>query len=213
MKEVTSQFDSALGRDWRNGYHTTHLDRFLELARESLGYDGSKVHHCSSGLGTDLSDGTRVTTSSSFLPSSSSDHFVQHNRPIMFPSSANPTEGFYTTPSDNSPSNFSSYASLMDGFFNPTNSSATSTDLLSTISAPVSPTNSRARSKSASSVTLCDLCPGVKFTGKPESQKRSLRRHIQTNHSDTPRLMCSRCDATFGRSDNLNRHVEQQHNQ
>ncbi|KAK0508143.1 hypothetical protein JMJ35_009227 [Cladonia borealis] len=212
MKEVTSQFDLALGLGWRNGYHATHLDLFLGLARESLGYDASKVHHCSPGLGTDLSDGTHATKSSSFLPCSSSDHFVHHNRPIVFPSSANPTGGFYTAPSDNSRSNFSSYASPVDDSFNPTNSSATSIDLLSTSSAPVTPTT-RARSESASNVTLCDLCPGVKFTGKPESQRRSFRRHIQDKHSDTPRLTCSRCDATFGRSDNLKRHVEQQHHQ
>ena len=213
VKEVTSQFDLAMADPgWRNGYHTNHLNLFLGLAMESLGCDASKVHHCSPGLGTDLFACTHAA-SSSFPSYSYSDYFVHHNRPIIFPSPTNPTGGFYTAPSDISRPTSSSYESPMDGFFNPTNSSTTSTDLLSTSSAPVPPTTSRARSESASSVTLCDLCPGRKFTGKPENQKRSLRRHIQTNHSDIPRLTCSRCDAIIGRSDNLKRHMKQHHQQ
>ena len=209
MKEVASQFDLAMGGSgWRNGYHTTHLNLFLGLARESLVYDARNIHHCSPGLGIDFSDGTHATTLSSPLSLFSTNHFVPRYRPIMFPSPTNPT---YTAPTDNSRPTLSSNASPTDASFNPTNSSATSTDLLSTISAPVTPTTSRARSESASSVTLCDLCPAVIFTGKPESQRRSFRRHIQDKHSDAPRLTCSRCDATFGRSDNLKRHVEQQH--
>ena len=195
---------------WRNGYHTTHLNLFLELAKESLGCDASKVDHCSPDLDADLSACTHAA-SSSFPSYSSSDYIVQHNRPIVFPSFTNPIGGFYTATSDQSRPTSASYASPMDMFFNPTNSSTTSTDLLSTSSAPVTPTTSRARSESASSVTRCDRCPGAKFTGKPENQKRSLRRHIQTNHSDTPRLQCSKCDATFGRSDNLKRHMKQHH--
>ena len=213
MKEVTSQFDLWMSPGWRTKYHTIYLGVFLEIARKLPGYDASKVHDCSPGLGTDLSAGTSATTSSSLPPYSSPNHFVHHNRSILLPSSTNSTGGFYTAPSDQSRPTSASYASPMDGFFNPTNSSTTSTDLLSTSSAPVTPTTSRARSESASSVTLCDLCPGRKFTGKPENQKRSLRRHIQTNHSDTPRLQCSKCDATFGRSDNLKRHMEQHHHQ
>ena len=211
MKEVTSQFDLVMGHGWRNRYHTTHLNLFLGLARESLVYDASNVHHCSPGLGTDFSNGPHATTSSSFLPLSSPDHFVHHNRPIMFSSPANPT---YTAPSDNSRPTSSSYASPMDGSFNPTNSSATSIDLLSTSSAPVTPKTLRGRSHSASSVTLCDRCPGVKFTGKAESQRRSLNRHNQVVHSDTPRLRCSICGTPIRRrSDNLKRHMEIQHHQ
>ena len=217
MKEVASQFDLAMGLGWRNNYHTTHLDLFLKLARESPVYDASKVHHRSPGLDTDWFVGSNATTSSSSPLYLSPDRFVHHNRPIIFPSSTNPTMGFYTAPSDISRPSSSSYASPMAESFNPTNSPATSIDLLSTSSAPVTPTTStsRARSESASSVTtLCDMCPGTEFTGTPESQKRSLRRHIQTKHSDTPRLVCSICKATFGpRPDNLKRHMEQKHHQ
>ena len=211
MKLVASQFDRAM-RDsgWRNDYHTTHLNLFLQSARESPGYDASKVRHCSPGQGTAFSNSTHTAASSSFLSLSSPNHFVHHNRPIMFSSPANPT---YTAPSDISRPTSSSYASPMDGSFNRTNSSVTSIDLLSTRSAPVTPTTLRPRSHSASSVTLCDRCPGVKFTGKPASQRRSLRRHIKSVHSDNPGLRCSICDAIIGRSDNLKRHVEQQHHQ
>ena len=64
----------------------------------------------------------------------------------------------------------------------------------------------RARAESAGSVTLCDMCP-AKFTGRPESQKSNLRRHIREKHRDTLKLPCSNCDATFGRSYNLKKHV------
>ena len=206
MKEVASQFDEAMRPGWRNGYHIAHLNLFLGLARKSPWYDASKVHHCSPGLDTDWFVGTHATTSSSSPSNPSIDPSVHHNRPIIFPSSTNPTGGFYTAPSDISRPT-SSYASPMDESINPANSPATSIDLLSTSSAPVTPTTPRARSESASSVTLCDLCPGAKFTGTPESRKRSLRRHIQTKHSDTSKLVCPRCHKTIGRSDNLKRHL------
>lgn len=203
-----------MGSGWRNRYHTAHLNLFLGLARESPVNLASKVHQCSPGLDTDCFVGTHATTSSSSPSYLSPDRFVHHNRPIIFPSATNPTGGFYAAPSDISRSTSSSYASPTDESFNPTNSPATSIDLLSTSSAPVTPTTSRVRSESAGSVTLCGLCPGAEYTGKPESQKRSLRRHIKTNHSNTPRLQCSECDATFGRrSDNLKRHMEQHHHQ
>ena len=212
MKEVASQFDLAMGSGWRNRYHTAHLNLFLGLARESPVNLANKVHHCSPGLDTDCLIGTHAATPSSSPSYLSPDRFVHHNTPIIYPSSTNPTGGFYTAPIDLSRPTSSSYASPTDESFNPTNSPATSIDLLSTSSAPVTPTTPRARSESAGSVTLCDMCP-AKFNGTPESQKRSLRRHIQTKHADTPKLPCSKCDATFGRSDNLKRHMEQQHHQ
>ncbi len=215
MNKVASQFDQAMGRGWRNRYHIFHLNLFLGLAKESPGYNASKVHHLPPRLGTDRFAGTHATTSPSSPSYPSPNSFVHHNRPTELLSSTNPTGGFYTTSSDISRPTSSSYASPVDDSFNQTHSSATSIDLLSTASAPITSMTSRARSESADSVTLCDLCPGTKFTGTPESQKRSLRRHNDEKHSDKPRLMCSRCDATFtpGRSDNLKRHMEQHHRQ
>ena len=215
MSEVASQFDRAMGSGWRERYHTTHLNLFLRLAKESPGYNASKVLHLFPGLSTDWLADTRATTSSSSPTYSSPDRFVHHNRPIEFPSSMNHTGRIYTATIDNSCPISSSYASSVEDSFNQTNSSATSIDLLSTASAPITPTTGRIRSESASSVTMCDQCPGTEFTGKSESQKRSLRRHKDDKHSDKPRLKCPSCDATFppSRSDNLTRHVEQHHHQ
>ena len=213
MNEITSQFDRAMGPGWRNVYHTIHLDLFLHLARESSVYLESKVDHCSPGPDADCFMGANAATPSSSPSSPASDRFVHHNRPIIIPFSTNPTGGFYTAPSDISRLTSSSYASPTDETFIPRNSPATSIDLLSTTSGPTNPTTSTAGSESAGSVTLCDLCPDTKYTGTPESQKRSLRRHKEKHNKD--RLRCSRCGTTFapGRSDNLNRHVRRLNHQ
>ena len=56
----------------------------------------------------------------------------------------------------------------------------------------------------------CDLCPGHFYNG--QSRIRSWRRHMQERHSDVPRLPCpAGCSATFGRADNVKRHVEKYH--
>ena len=209
MKEVASQFDRAMGPGWRNVYHRLHLDLFLGLAREPSVYLESKVDHCSPGPDADCSVGTHAATPSSSPSCSSSDRFVHHNRPIIFPSSTTPTGGFYTVPGDVSRPTSSSFTSPTNEFFHPKTSPATSIDLLSTASGPTTPTASTAGSESGSGVTRCDLCPDIKYTGKPESQRRSLRRH-EKKHNKKAKLSCPTCGRTFkpGRTDNLNRHLK-----
>ena len=187
MKEVAAQFDRTMDSGWRNRYHTLHLNLFLCLARES-----------------------HAATPSSSPSYPSSERFVHYNRPIIFPSSTNPTGGFYTAPSDNSRPTSSSYASPTDVSYHPKTSPATSIDLLSRTSGPTTPTASMAGSESGSGVTLCDLCPNGKFGGTPGSQKRSLRRHKDKEHNNKEKLRCSTCDTTFvpGRPDNLKRHLK-----
>lgn len=209
MKEVAAQFDRTMGSGWRNAYHTIHLNLFLSLARESSVYLASEVDQCSPGLDADSFMGTHAATPSSSPSYPPSDRFVHQNGPNIYPSSSNPTGGFYTTPSDISRATSSSFTSPTNEFFYPRTSPATSIDLLSTTSGPTTPTPSTAGSESGSGVTLCELCPDVKFTGKPESQKRSLNRHNKKhNKEDIPR--CPTCGETFvpGRSDNLNRHLK-----
>ena len=199
-----------MGSGWRNAYHTIHLDLFLSLARESSVCLASEVDQYSPGLDADSFMGTHAATPSSSPSYPPSDRFVHHNRPIIFSSSTNPAGGFHTAPSDISRPTSSSFTSPTDEFFHPKTSPATSIDLLSTTSGPNTPTISTAGSESSSGVTRCDLCPDTKFTGTPESQKRSFRRHRDEKHNQKDKLRCSTCGATFapGRTDNLNRHLK-----
>ena len=209
MKEVASQFDSNMPHGWRNAHHKIQLDLFLGLARELPVHLTTKVDYYISGLNAGSCVGTHAATPSSSTSYPFPDRFLHHNRPIIFPSFTNPTGASYATLSDISRPTSSSFTSSTNEFLYPKTSLATSIDLLSTTSGPTTPTASTAGSDSGSGVTLCELCPDVKFTGKPESQKRSLNRHNKKhNKEDIP--TCSTCGTTFepGRTDNLNRHLK-----
>ena len=210
MKEVAAQFDRTMGSGWRNAYHTIHLNLFLSLAWDSSVYLASEVDQCSPRLDADSFMGTHAATPSSSPSYPPSDRFVHHNRPIIFPSSTNPTGGFYTAPSDISRPTSSSYAPPTDESVKPKTSPATSIDLLSTTSGPTTPTASTAGSESGSGVTLCHLCPDTKFTGNLESRRRSLSRHNEDKHNKKDKLRCPSCGTTFppGRSDNFKRHLK-----
>ena len=210
MKEVSSQFDLAMGSDWRDGYHRTHLKLFSDLARESPVSIASEIDYCSLGLSAGSFVRTHAATPSTSTSYSSYDRFLYHNGPIISPYTPGPTGGFYTAPSDISRPTTSSYTLPTYDSFKPKSSPATSIDLLSTTSGPTTPTPSTAGSESGSGVTVCELCPDVKFTGNPESQRRSFNRHNKDKHNNKEKLRCPRCVTTFapGRIDNLNRHMK-----
>ena len=201
---------------WRNGYHITNLDLVLSTAIDLEGqgratsYLSLQGPSSSSPAAVDLrSSSTHPFTNSFFGPGV---HFDQPTQILPF-TSVPGTATHYSFDSSNPTT--SSLPSLMEAPYNHSTSSATSVDTMPTHSPSLTRSISVGSSQDTGSVTKCNLCPDKVYKGTLQSRKRSLRRHMETEHGLEARVPCPvpGCDSTFGRGrpDNVKRHVDKVH--
>ena len=187
---------------WRNPYHAAALTYIQSLALERLESNPpsfsvratmSNVSHASTrypviGMGTTIIEYYHNSNAHKLVPSAT----------LVLGASTADDQAGYCFPNAipgtlQTPENRESYV--------------TSSDLYSDDSLVSSP--------SQTTVTTCRFCPDRSFGGTPQSQRRSYKRHLRSDHSDGPKILCpvEDCGKSFqaGRSDNLKRHVKQQH--
>ena len=93
-----------------------------------------------------------------------------------------------------------------------TNFTSTDSSRTSLMNTPISPF-SPSFPISNSETTHCPSCPAT-FTGTPQHRRSNYARHVRTSqrHSAHAAIKCIHCNSPFRRTDNLAKHLKNQHN-